>query len=453
MYELRENILKSYYCHNYEYCIILFNKYLKYKCGIDYKLIYCYIISLINLRRFDEAYEEVKWLEKNNAHPNVNFDIFTFYLFCFKPEDALRVLNAGNINISNKSYVVKAYLLQGRIEEAKKLIVDYLNEGFDLEVRKLWFQICNHENKGAFIEMDYESFTNKGNELEPGHIIYLKQSPESLTTIENDPKSATRPYMIWKCVGEKVYLFPVSTSKKKDTYVLYAQKYPNSVGDRIIKSNLCSTSKSNILSVYDKVREEDLNVIFTNIYNAIYLNRTRDTRDANYEFLKEFHHEVTPNMIIVLADQNTGERKYFFVIDTTDDYYKLVEIDANDHVISDKVEMFRKDRLFYKGIRIPEEKALEIREELPKNLTVSSFVGARIEYFGSKYIVLEEKNDDCLCIEALYSPSYISIKIIKKRDIKDTFGYLSEEEVENLKGMVQRNAKKGSVPTTLKKRR
>ena len=159
MKELRDQILNAYYQKYYANFIVLFNQYVDKGYGIDVELISKYIKVLIRTNKFDKAYKMLRWLERySDRYPSIDEDLFILYYFCFKPRDAERIYKKGNVSTKHKTIIIRNLLLQGKIEEAKKLVTEFLAEEPSKELFYANRLIYNHEHYGAFIETDYESF-------------------------------------------------------------------------------------------------------------------------------------------------------------------------------------------------------------------------------------------------------------------------------------------------------
>ena len=436
----KKDLLEAYHSNNLELFKKLLDEYLEEGYGLSFSILACYIMSLIKERRFDEAYKLTKWIENNNQYSSKDYALFCFYLFCFMPKDAERIYKDHNIKIKEKNYLVRTYLLQGKIDEAKKLVDEYIKDDYSFDLIETRRQIDNHLTKNAYIEMAYSSFIDNGKELEPGHIVYLKQAPESFHTIELDEKRSKRPYMIWKIENNKLSLFPVTANTKKKGYKLYAQNYPNSIGDRIIKDNLCFTTKDNVLSVTDKVLDDDLRTVLKNIYYKTYFN-SKEAKAANNEFMQEYGKDIKKYDIIKIIDLNTKEKKCFFVLDIEKDFYTVIEVSNDNYqVISDKTERFQKDRLIYGVTNLSSEEIETIIKQINPKLLTKSLTGKKINTIEGRYIVLDDNENYCICINELYSPFYLSLVPIKKKDIINVIGEVSHEKLDNIKTLVEQNS-------------
>ena len=441
MKELRDKIIDAFYKKLYSYFFELFKQYMDKGCAIDSELVNLYIKALINTNKYDKAYKMLKWYETySNRFPSIDEDLFVLYYFCCKPQDAERIYKKGNVSTKHKTFIVRNYLLQGKINEAKEILLKFIAEEPSKELFHLHKLIYNHEHLGSFIETDYESFIRNGNKLMPGHVVYLKHEPEIAPGAKSDDKISNRPYMVWKIDGGIVYLFPVSTSIKPASYILMKSNYPNSVGDRTVKNQLCSTGKRNILSVSDKLRDFDYNASLKNIYISTYLNRFSDDKKHNDAFMQSYHRDVEKYEVIKTVDLATKQRKYYFVVCINDKYYEVIEVDEEMNVISNKIGLFKKDTLFLTSFSLTSEYLEKINSQLEDSGMRRTFVGATVETGRGKYIVLCEKGDNCLCISTPYSPSYIRIVTINKNEIRNTLGFKTDEEVEEIKDLASRNS-------------
>lgn len=303
---------------------------------VEYETILCEIKLLINIREYEKAHTIIKKLEKQIDKYDIAEDICRLYLRCFKPIDAERIYFSKKTQIKDKLLLIEIYLLQGKIKEANQAIEKCLETPLTpYEQDKIrWLKKCidNNTKYGAFIEIEYSSFIKQGNKLQKGHIVFLKKSPD--TNKLNDPKKGNRPYMIWKIEGDKVYMFSVSTNCKKRDYKLLNQKYPNSLGDRVITDSLYQTTINNILSVKDKVLESDYHAILKNIFKNNYYYPERAT--SKIKFMKEYVGEPQINDIIEYINPQTRELHHFLVIGKEKMGYIVIEVDTEYNLPKEK---------------------------------------------------------------------------------------------------------------------
>ena len=189
---------------------------------------------------------------------------------------------------------------------------------------RIWFTTSINGN----FECEYNSFIKNGNKLEPGHIVFLKSNVDKINGKEEitDKKSKYRPYMIWKINNDRLYMFPVAVKRENEiNYVLYKQDYPNSGMDRIVKDNLCETSIDNVVSVQDKVRDEDYYSVLKTIFKATYFSKNKEEKEAKEKFMKEFVGEVYEDAIISSVNPLTKESKTYYVNTVYENEYLVFE--------------------------------------------------------------------------------------------------------------------------------
>ena len=430
---------KAYNNKDYELFLILFNKYISLGYGVNIYLVIMYLNSLIGLKYYDKAYDIIKkYEEKGHLYDK---ELKRLYLRCYKPEDVIRI-SIDKEDVLSYFYTIAAYMLMGNIEEAKKLIDEAikLDEGYKVE--DFSKKIYNFEYRNASLETEYNCFINNGNKLEEGHIIYLKRPPKFNYNIINDEKAFNRPYMIWKIEDNKLYLFPLTSKCKDNFYKLYMQKYPNSKYDRGVKPNACITTKDNVLSVADKVLEEDYNNLLANIYYSIYfatLNGNTDFKYSNKEFINSYFKEIEKYDVLEYVEND--DRKFYLVLDFLSSKYKVVEIDfPNKKIIGLKEKTIYKDKLIYKVFILSEEDKYVYRGQL-HNLYINNdkLEGKIVTINNISYIVVKEKEDFCLCVNCLYSDSYIDSMVVHKDDIECIIGEIDEDTKENIENLLAYN--------------
>ena len=441
MNNIKDAIYEAFNKNDYKGCIKLIDNLVDNGYGVDNYIIFYYIYSLTRIREYDKAYELTKWFEQYGKG-KVNEQLYHLYLYCHKPEEAERIVKKVPFNLVKKETLIRIYLMEGKIDKAKRLLDNILKYEESEGLHRLKAKIDNYYKFDAFIEMDYEPFVKQDRKLKPGHIVFLKKQPDSKLEIESDNKSANRPYMIWQCEGDKVYLFPVTTAEKQGFYKLYRQNYPNSVGDRTVKDRVCYTTKDNILSVCDKVHEDDLKPILKTIYNKMYLSRSKKTRELNDAFMKGYQKPINKYDVIVLVDRNNLNKSYKFVCGCNKDgSYKVIDVDKELNVKNLNIESFRDNRLIYDAIKLSQEEKERIKEQIPKYIIYDTLIGAKIRTRDGRYIVLNENKEKCACIPTIHSPSYINIEHIKKDEIKEIESFIDEISFNNLNEMIERNAK------------
>lgn len=416
-----------------------FDRYIKEGNPIEDTLIACYIRALVETNQINKAYNLIKNLEKFAKDTDSYEFLSEQYVRCFKIEDAERMLKDKKTPVKDYLNLIKIELLEGNIKEAQATVDSRLkvedNPKILNELRSYEQLIKNHLEKGAYIETDYNYFKKK-NTLEPGHIVFLKNMPESDYRNE-DEKALKRPYMIWKIEDDIIYIFPVSTQDREKSYKLYMQKYPNSKCDRTVKYTLFQTTEDNVLTVQDKVLEEDFKIILTNLYQASCF-ADRISKKQNQYFMQEYIGEISKyDVIKEVVHGSVSVSKFHLVLDIEDKHYRTIEVDyKNKKIIGVKSEKYNKDRVIYDVIRPNEETKQKLIKGLSELVTLKSLVGKKVIANNVRFIIIDEDKKNYFCIDEIYSPSYINVEVIDKDDVKTITGSVSEEELDRIKNLI-----------------
>ena len=352
---------------NYAKFLELFYEYLEQGYGVDIPIINTYIIALTKMRKYDEAMRALKNVEKELLKDRLITPVVNAYIRCFKLEEAERVIREQGIEDLDPLVLVELYLLEGKIEEAKletKIIrKNYsIDEAAKNRLDKYEKMIYNYEYKNAKIEIEYSYFLKGGNELEPGHIIFLKKKPETDERAAHDTRAINRPYMIWKIEEEKLYLFPVS-GKCREGFRLFHQRYPNSMGDRVIKNNTCTTTKENVLSVKDKVLVSDFESVLRTLYDSLYFGN-QESREINEKFIDTYLKK--PEKYDVVETINRERNKHLFYL-ILDEKMTGIEIDIEEKEIMGEEEIIDKNTMFYNVIELDERSKNYLKDQLKIN--------------------------------------------------------------------------------------
>ena len=416
-----------------------FEQYIKEGNPIEDTLIACYVYALVSIGKVDKAYNLLKNLEKFAEKTDSYEFLSELYVKCYKTEDAERMIELKKTPIKDYLNLIKIKLLEGNIKEAQAIINSRLKvetEESTLRMLRSYEQLIkNHLEKGAYIEIDYNYF-KKNNTLEPGHIVFLKNMPESDYRNE-DEKALKRPYMIWKIEKDILYIFPVSTQDREKSYKLYIQKYPNSKCDRTVKYTLFQTTEDNVVTVQDKVLEEDFKIILTNLYQASCFADKISKRQNQY-FMQEYIGEIDKyDVIKEVVHGSVSGNSFHLVLDIEDDHYRTIQVDyKNKKVIGVKSVKYNKDRVIYDVIKPDEETKQKLIEGLSELVTLKSLVGKKVVANNIRYIIVDEDKENYFCIDEIYSPSYINIDTVKKSDVKTITGSVDEEELDRIKNLI-----------------
>lgn len=376
MQNIKNDLKNAFYNDEMNQFFNLLEEYLSQGYGVDYDMIHYIVLSLINVKKYNQAYSILKGIEKS-IYPENAQDLCFLYCYCFKPVDAEKIYFSYNIN--NIPILIKIYLQQGRVEEAYQLINDNINKNLSNDdqrkLQKYKKIIENHQKYGSYIETEYTSFIKNGNILQRGHIIFLKTNPSSREHIYKDNREANRPYMIWKIEGNDLYIFPVKIKENKKAYILYCQKYQNFNQDRIISDHLYHTTLDNILSVKDKVIKEDYECVLKNLFNTIYFGQTEQEINNNRKFLQDYIGEVKPYDIVEYVDKITRGESYYLVLDKNDKKYQVIKIDlTNRKILDNDVILIDNKKIVYRKIKpslnIIKELLLQLQDMEHKNLKI-----------------------------------------------------------------------------------
>ena len=444
-------IYQAYREKDYNLFLELFNKYLEKGYGVDIPLLNTYIITLTKMRKYDEASRILKKAENEFIKAGLTNTVLNAYIRCFKLEEAERVISENGIDNLDQLLLIDLYLLEGKIEEAKletKIIRknNILDEKQKERLNKYEKTIYNYEYKNALIETEYSHFLKNGNELEVGHIVFLKEKPEIDYRASQDARAINRSYMIWKIDGEKLYLFPVS-GVCKEGYKLYHQKYPNSIGDRVIKNNSCTTYKNNVLSVKDKVLNEDLKLILRTIYDSLYFGY-KQYQSINKEFINYYLKKPESYDVVELAQRGITTHRFYLVLEKTKEGIKTIEIDfLNKKIIGLNKEIIPNDKMLYNVIEIDKmykDMFKNQMEEIEKN----NLIGKKTTINGEKLIIIDESDEHYFCINRIYSQSFIIPVVVEKEKVETIEDSVSKEELEYIKLILRQS--NINIPSKLK---
>lgn len=366
-----DRLKNAFFNKDHEGYIKTFEEYLEEGYGVNEMQINNYIHALVAVKKYDKAYRIVRILEKYMEKNNSYEEIARLYMRCLKPKEAERVVNLKKTPIQDYNLLMEIKQLEGQYEEAYKILNSFPADSL-IETEKERFErnknkIINHIEKGAFIETEYTCFKENGNKLEPGHIVFLKNSPESHIKTEENIRLNNRPYMIWKFEEDKIYMFPVSSKVKEKSYRLYKQKYPNSIGDRTVRDQLCYTTEDNIVSVQDKVLEDDFKVILKYLYYLSYVSPEDNPKESKFvqTFVKK---KANKYDIIVHVNPYTKDKSFYFVLDVENDNYKVVEMYMRNRQIIKTTPEIYKSSMIYDRIELNESEIKYLLNQLPQEI-------------------------------------------------------------------------------------
>lgn len=456
MEDIKYKLIQTYKNYDFDVYLQFIDEYMEKGYGFDYDMILSYAKALRKTRKFDKAYFILKSLEKQVNKYDIAEELIKEYLFCFKPDDALILYNSRVKDFKDKSILIKIYLLQGKVKEAKEVLEKLLNGGLinkdDKKIRKYQSDINNYYKYGSFIETEYLSFIKNGNKLEEGHVVFLKNSPVSFLSNFNDDKAAKRPYLIWKIDGNKVYMFPMKNKCNSEDFIISKEKYHNSYQDRTIKDSMCITNFNNILTVKDKLYDEDYKLIINRAFKTLYFGDQRQLNES-LEFMKHYIGDISNYDIIEYIDLKTRENKYYLVIEIINLDFKVVEVNLKENIVLDyEIKNFNKYKGIFNIIKIPEDQKKKYLEQIENNNSnkKNDLSWKRVISKKAKYIVLTESDGICYCINNVYSPSYIQCTEILKEDIDYVYESLDKEEILRIRTLLRQTDTKNGVKKKIK---
>ena len=453
MKDINYKLIESYKNNDLKTFFVLMDEYMQLGFGLDFEMILGYVKMLIKNRKYDEAYLILKSLEKDVDKYDIAEELCDAYIYCFKPHDAYNLYNSSEKEFKDKSLLIKIYLLEGKVRKAKEVLEQVLREGLPTYKRKEILEcrskIINYYQKGQFIETEYSCFIKNGNKLEEGHIVYLKSRPKRILCSLGDQKADRRPYMIWKIDGNDVYMFQVSTKCREKDYKLYAHNNYNCSQDRKIKDNVCHTTLDNILSVQDKVRDDDYKIIMKKTVKSLCLGKHAKVGES-LDFMNYYVGEPKKYNIIEYID-SMRDMKYYLVMDVANYGYNVVEVDIKKNKIIDfKMKKLKKDKGIFKIMRISEDQINKYLEQLEEQNKLDDLSWKKVISKNIKYIVLTEVNGICYCINDAYSPSYIQCIEINKEDIDCIVEELTKEEILRIRKLLKQSDTKNGVKKKIK---
>ena len=453
MENLNYKLIEAYKNNDLVNYLKYMDEYIKLGYGFDFEMILGYAKMLIKNRKYESAYKVLKSLEKIVDKYDIREELCDAYIYCFKPHDAHKLYIDRDKDFKDKSLLIKIYLLEGKVKKAYDALEQVLREGLPIYKRKEILEcrskIINHYQNGQFIETEYSCFIQNGNKLEPGYIVFLKNRPDSTISSHGDYKLDRRPYMIWKIENDNVYMFPLTTKGSKKDYIISKGKY-HKYKDRTIMDRLCKTTLNNILTVRDKISDEDYENIIDKAFKSIYFGERSQLSESTY-FMNSYVGEVKLHDIFESIDLNSRLSKYYFVIEIVNRGYKVVEVDTKKNRIIDySKKTFRKNKGVFKIIKLSDDVKNSYLEQINEYEKREDLSWKKVISKNIKYIVLTEVDGICYSLNDAYSPSYIQCIEINKKDIDCIGEELTKEEILHIKKFLQESDKTNSFKKKIK---
>jgi len=409
----------------HEYLLEMSN-YLKSGFGVDEELIYMYITSLIQVKKYGQAISFLDNLVRGKRDRTFSLKLADLYLKCYKPNIVEKlIMESNNITIDERYLLIKALMMQGKLDSACYELFAVLNlpnlqESDYIKFDYLLKLIENHNKFGAYIETDYNSFIGAGNTLKKGNIVRIKKDIEVPSNVETT-------YVVWKIQNDILFLIPIDENPEDSIYTLLSKDYPNINKNRCVKNSLCTYSKDDILSVVDKLNETDFERINVRITNSRYLKKSMS------QVSDSSNSKVVCQKDIIEYNEANVKRTYFVLSASRGEYFKVVEL-TNDtsSLISTKCEFQKKTKRIDNAYTPSVQECERILAMIPDTILKDSLKGARISYFGQKMIVVGENSDKLICIGIPYSASYLHFYRVPLKEEFNIDGYLSSEELDVL---------------------
>ena len=357
----------------YKKIVKKFNQYVSLeKVGITPFILDKYIEALINTNEIEEAYKSLKILVRFFPKYYDERKLGEIYIKC----NALNDLEELCKNLKNKNNYynfAKACLYWNHLNESKILFYKYIlysNDNVKIKYSiKYIDRINKSENENIFLPVSYVYFRNNGNDIKPGHIIYVYKSfnynektPDYIP-VYKDPK----PYLVWKIEGNKVYGFPITKNiYNMLTYIIKKEKYSSFLYDERIKDELTIINKKDIEKVTELISEDDFNKSLKSVHQLICITQDEKNKYFNDERVKDFN--ISKGNIIQLYDKENMKFKSFYIIEDNDNYfYKCLLIDGGNYkILSDEYVYIKKDDYIKECYKLKEDKIDNIESQIKK---------------------------------------------------------------------------------------
>lgn len=425
---------------NNEYIKIIeiINIFFKEKGYKDTYLSY-YINCLIKLGLFELAIKNLKLMLKLFPNFYTPLNLACLYIDLNMLDELEQLLKKNKFNDRCIYTLAKRCYFNTHHDLSHKLFTKFLEMSKDklyIErakeyLRKL--EIYKHD-KDVFVEICYSQFKAQGRQLSSQHIIYTSKIRDDYfeNQYNDDPKRQTRPYMIWKIEGDKIFCFPITTKitrsdSGKRNYALYGQNYKTRNFDRLIKNNLVVIQENDVESVIDRVNDRDFEIIIKQIYNDICFQHDI-LKKHNAYFIETLSSQFKPKLFDVIKvpfHDNNGHthcKAYLILeIDLKKGRYKVVEIDLTN----EEIEIVNY-ALSYVSMKTPiisieeieVERKNKLLEKVPSNFKNVNMIGTIIESENKNLEILLEQDGIFICIDKTFnaSCSYVAIDFVDRND-------------------------------------
>lgn len=414
--------------------------------GIYPHLLQIYIICLIRIGLVYTASDYIGLTNKLFPGYFNPAKLATLYSACHQTDIVRDIIDNNFFTRGELFTIAKECFYNAQYKLARKLfekcLVDYKIDHITKGVQEFLQRIDEYEKVSATVWTNYADFKDKGNILEPGHIVYVRELSNKFELNRNneDPKKDKRPYMVWQITEDCIYAFPLAKAKPgMDRYVLFHQHYPDCDFDRAIKDRLVVFEEKDIMRVVGKVNAKDYRILLDNMYSLICFRNNMPKTDIAY-FMEEQKAKMNigVNDVIALFDNEIRQKRLYFIIsiDEKNKKYHTIEVvlsgDKSFKVVGNQTkEIKQKANILYK-LNLSTEQITDIKTNIPANFIGENVIGNIVNYQGRKLQIMLDRKDYYLCFDRTIKGvvNYFQIEFIPKNVSLEIIEYIDNEEYE-----------------------
>lgn len=426
---LYKEILREFNYGNYCEVIKLFKIYTYNKNSfIDDHILYVYTNSLINLGFYYEAINNLKILcQMNNSYKN-KFNLAICYSKVNDYDNSIKLfhelLNEDPTNYRIYYYIAKIHMLNGNYKTAKEILMNkafYFDESTKDDAHKMLISIDKHLIYGTSIQTNYDVFKENGNQLSNGHIVELKDYSNYHDSVEYFEINNGKSYLIWRN-NKNIYGFLINSI---NTNNLTLENITNS----FIKIN-----EKDISSVIDKIDDEKYNQLLKDIYNKIFYAGSNEEKSKYAPFIQGMKNDfdISEGDVIAFRSINNEYIYYFITRINTDNNYKAFQVSTNNEFIFDLKSKnpitIKKDRNMFKVIKIDNMEKRKLYSQIPECYTIDTLEGKIVKLDTQEMIILIKNNNEYICIDRIFSNSFMNISIIPEDSYLTIIDTLEKDE-------------------------
>lgn len=407
--------------------------------------------------------------------------LIILYAMCSRIKDVkriLKILEERNA-VDNELYLNIAYniWLAGRLDYAKDLYEQVLGTTKKDNEKQLSEKAIERINAQQqypeeFRECWYSTFLHPAGEsdqnvikreLKPGHVIIARNiyKTDGKTPQNEIPENV--PLMIWKKEGNKLIVFQLTTSAKKEeyshNYIISGENYPLRGKDRALKDRLHIVYLDDVEKVVDRIKPDDFQRAIDTVYTKICYGLGGKITEEYEKFIGEMtkKRKVFVGNIIITSTYHHHQKNYFIVgVDREKGIYRAIEVDLKANALSqDIVELDINETkiraILSCGNQYKKKQLLEHAGILRRDGNKKGIV---FELNGRKLEIMKETPRTYVCMditEGLW-PSVIKIIAVSKEVELDILDRISiPKTTENQTGNF--NDKLGGVKAELRNRK